>query len=563
MLQLETQSGYKGFGNGGAGGECYHAVNMAPSSFGFTAFLDNVSEANSAGLANLDLIHSFAEELGIPWAFATPGYLFSRALGSWTLEHHFTTGSGAAGLIMDPTLRMLAVNDRYLSKKNGPGTGGIAWTEGWQDLGSTVGGDKVMDTFEDWVIIPHGNGVSILNVTDDSFQANALTFPTGCTCFIAKSNSTGILLGVNMGNRSFVALWDAQSNGTIADWLWFDNPLKSICLSGSKGLNAYSGNESQWIVTTNREIVLTDGYTKSTLATMPDVLLGEIAFNPIAAGTKADGTKFYLNHTINGSNFARRQSGTYILDMESGLWTFVPPVDQCRQGVNLGAIFQDSSARVWSSHTNNNSSLSYISQLSSGVPLSASFISTQFGAAGTKKIAEGAKVEILTNNQLQQLGTMNFDVSVKVYDYTRPLWTFGTQSTTGAALNQLTVSGLAAGQNNAVIGDEITVLTGTNAGQVRHITNITGQNTSSEVWTLDSSLPHLAATGDLYNVQPFHLIQKFTGVSEIPVDGFYFDIRNKYKGKRFLLKVLLENMNSVTALSVASLAFLYNDLGIV
>ena len=76
-------------------------------------------------------------------------------------------------------------------------------------------------------------------------------------------------------------------------------------------------------------------------------------------------------------------------------------------------------------------------------------------------------------------------------------------------------------------------------------------------------LPNMAANNDQFNVQPFYLVSKFTGVNSIPVDGLYFDVKNKYKGKRFLLKVLLENMNSVTALTVASIAFLYSDLGII
>jgi hypothetical protein len=562
MLQLQTQQGFQGFGSGGQPGECYFAVNMTPTPFGFAPFLKNVTDQFSGPLTTLTLIRSFAEEAGIPWVFE-PNYVYSRASGSFQLEHHFTdVDSSGNGLILDPTLRMLAVHDRYLSKKDGPGTGS-SWTEQWQDLGSAVTGDKVMDTFEDWVVIPHGNGASLLNVTDDSFQVNAITFPAGCTCFIAKSNGHGILLGCNMGNRSFVGLWDAQAAGTIADWIWFDSPLKSICRSGSKGQNAYSGNESEWIVTTTREIVLTDGYTKSTLATMPDALLGDVVYNPIGAGTMADNQKFYLNHTPSTANYARRQAGLYVLDMGSNLWSYIPPSDNCQQEVNMGAIFQDSSSRIWLGHQNVASGVNYISQLTSAVPASASIVSAPFGLAATKKIAEGAKVELVSNSQFVGGGILNFDVSMKVYDYTRPLWTHNSQNGAGTAQNQINVNGPLSGQPNAETGDEVTVITGLNAGQVRHITAIANPGTSSETWTLDSNLPNTPAANDLYNVQPFKLIHKFTSVSAIPVDGLYFDIQNQYKGKRFLLKVLLENMNSVTALSVPSISFLYDDLGLI
>ena len=557
MLQLETQSDFKGFGNGQLPGECYHSVNMAATPFGFAPFFKNTVEtANTSTLANMGLIRWMVQEANIIWGIGETGVIVSRASG-WGLEHTTVVSSSGNGLIMDQTGRMLAMHDRYLSKKDAAGSG-QSWTESWKDFGTSVVGDKGMDTYQDWVIIPHGASVGILNVRDDSFNNAGLTFPLGCTCIVAKTNRTGVLLGVNMDNRSFVALWDAQSTRSIADWIWSDFPLKSICRSA----------DGEWIVTTTKEIFITDGYTKtrlpyqSSISSLPDPLIGEVVNNPITGGTRFSGNTFFLLHNNTAGNYGRKQSGFYLFNFDSKLWQFIPCSTAATQNITMGAIFEDNTNQFYFSHRDITLNAYYLSSFANAVPVTASFITAPFGQSGNRKVAESAILELVANNLIQSSLATGFSVSVKIYNYTRPLWNHAVEKNVAPATNKLNVDGTESGFNDAEVGDEVTILTGANAGSIRHITNIATQNTTNEVWTLDSALANLTEDTALISVQPFKLAKKFTvSTTPLPIDGLLFDIQSRLKGRKFLLKVVFENLNYRTSIAVPSVSLIYDDLG--
>lgn len=549
-LQLETQSGFLGFGSGNLAGEAYHLQNMLATQFGLAPYLKNATEEDSAAVSGMTTVKWFAEYSGTPYAVDANGKVLTRAGGGflWTQARATAGNSIGNGMVVDQTGRLLVARDRYIQKYNG------AWDDTWKDLGSSVTAEKGMDTYLDWVVIPHGNKVAVLNTTDDSLNTSAFTFPTGCSCIIAKSSRTGILLGVNFGSRSFVALWDAQATRAIADWIWFDSPLKSICRAG----------DNEWIVTTARKIVLTNGYVTKDLPTLSDPVLGAVMHSPSAGGTWTDGSKFYLNHTDVSANYGRRRSGTYVLDLDSSLWTFITPSDGSTLSVSMGGIWQDSTGRLFTSHTNGATSLSHVCQISNALPTSAWLITAPFGKGGTKKVAEGVKVELQSNPINQIYGTFSYVISAKVYDFSRPLWTVATQNGLASGLDKINVDGTSGSANNAAVGDEVTILSGSNGGYIRHITAIADQNTSSETWTLDSALPNLTATGTQILVQPFKLASSFTVTSQtaIPKDGFYFDVKDRIKGKQFMVKVVITDL-SVAYLAIPSVSFIYNDLGVI
>lgn len=548
-LQLETQSGFQGFGSSNLIGEVYHLQNMLATQFGLAPYLKNATEEDSAAVSGMTVIKWFAEYAGTPYAVDGNGKVLVRSGGGflWTQARATAGNSIGNGLIVDQTGRLLVARDRYIQMYNG------TWNDTWKDLGSSVTAEKGMDTFLDWVVIPHGNAVAVLNTTDDSLNTAGLTFPSGCSCIVAKSSRTGVLLGVNFGSRSFIALWDAQATRAIAEWIWFDSPLKSICRAG----------DDQWIVTTARKIVLTNGYATKELPSLADAVLGVTLHNPTAGGTWVDGRKFYLNHTDTSANYGRRRSGTYVLDLDTELWTFITPSDGSTLNVAMGGIWQDSTGRLFTSHSNGGTSLSHVCQISNALPTSAWLITAPFGKGGTKKTAEGIKVEVQANTINQIYTSFGYTISAKVYDFSRPLWTVATQSGLASGLDKLNVDGTSGSGNNAAVGDEVTILSGSNGGYIRRITAIADQNTSSEAWTLDSALPNLTATGTQILVQPFVLAQTFvvSSAASIPKDGFYFDVKDRIKGKQFLVKVVLTDMTG--HISIPSVSFIYNDLGII
>ena len=315
-------------------------------------------------------------------------------------------------------------------------------------------------------------------------------------------------------------------------------------------------------MTTTKELFVTNGYTKTPLPSLPDPLIGEVINNPITGGTRFINRTFFMCHTVNSAQtFGRKQSGLYLLNLDTNVWQFVPCSTSATQNITMGAIFEDSGSNLYLAHHDLTLANYYIATLLNSVPPTASFITAPFGQSNNKKVAEAAIVELISNNLSQYSPLISGTISLKVYNYSRPLWNYAAEKGTAPATNKLNVDGTAAGYNDSEIGDEVTILTGANAGSIRHITAITSQGTANEVWTLDSALANLTEDVAIINVQPFKLAKKFTlNSSSIPADGLFFDIQNRSKGRKFLLKVVFENLNYRTSLSVPSVSLIYDDL---
>lgn len=552
MLKLETQSGFKGFSVQRLPGECHYTYNMMPTPFGLAPFYKNTALGSTTGLVRhfveYDASAASGGNLGTMWALDDANKVYSSS--DWGVRRSIAVAGSGNGMIVDQKSRLLIVNNQYLTSYTAATN---TWNESFKDLGSSVTGDKVMDTYLDWVVIPHGNKICLLNTTDDSLNTAGLTFPTGCSAIIAKSSRTGILIGVNMGYRSFVALWDAQSDRAISEWIWNDSQLVSICRA----------SDTEWIVTTKREIYSTNGYVKKALPQI-DNLLNTTLYGPITAGTAVLNNKFYLAHSPNAiENIGRRKNGVFVLDMETQLWNFVSTASNSVTNVTLGALYINSTGQIYSAHRNHALSSYSISTISNESPSSAYLISAPFGATGTLKIAEGIKVDVVANNHTESYQPMSFTIKAKLYDNTRPLWAYG-YTLDGSDLDEMPVGGTQIGFNNAQVGDEVTFLSGSNAGAVRHITAIANKNGATETWTLDSPLAHLPVAGDFFNVSPLKLVNSFTvsSADSIPVQGLYFDVKNRIRAKQFLVKILFEGISTAN-IAVSSISFLYDDQGIV
>ena len=110
--------------------------------------------------------------------------------------------------------------------------------------------------------------------------------------------------------------------------------------------------------------------------------------------------------------------------------------------------------------------------------------------------------------------------------------------------------------------DEVTILDGVNAGQTAHITAISAQGTNTEEWTLDTSLTDLTETSINLNISPFKLIRKYTFTNLDELKELYFDIQNRIKGKKFFVKLLIENLPVGLMLELRGGQFIFDDLGV-
>jgi hypothetical protein len=542
MLQIQTIENFTGFGDKNFPGEYYHSENLTQGQFGLEANISIVDEsASGAGRFNW-----FTQYSSTPYAVDTTGKIFSRGSG-WSSVRTPTASSGN-GLITDQKGRLLYARNQFLGKYDG------SWDDTWIDMTTISSELKPMDLYEDWVVIGNVNNIAVLNTTDDSFLYNSFTLPTGFLVRAIKSNQTGVLIGANFQNRSIIFLWDVRSPRSISEWIWLDHTIQSICKYGSR-----------WIVTTQKGQFITDGYSIAPLPSIPDSLQSTITYRCVPAGTMVVGDKLLTANTDISLPFNRIKSGLYIQDLNTGLFNFVTVDNNCKSDMTMGALFQDSNFSQFISYTTNLPSSHHVGLITDQSPDSATLISPRLGIGANNKIAEGVRLDVSINPKVSQLvKSGSFTVSLKIYNFKRQLWGYGVTDSASSNANELEVNGTASGFSNAKIGDEVTVLTGANAGQVRHITNITNTDAAGEKWTLDSALPNNTESGAYLNVQPFQLVKtKTITISDLSeLESIYFDIKNRIKGRKFLVKAVISSITNVS-LTIPSLTFIYDDLGVI
>jgi hypothetical protein len=420
------------------------------------------------------------------------------------------------------------------------------WTDGWKDLGAEHLISKPTETYEDWTMIGYNNKIALINTIDDSFNADGFTLPAGFVIDNIKSGKTGVLIGANFNNQSIVALWDCYSDRSIAPWIWFDVPVKSII--------KYKGN---WLVITNNGIYLTNGYTITSIKEefLNTNLKQNVFSSLLAQGASVLGEKLLYWST---EGLAKDKFGIYILDIGTKKIEFASVSNGVTYNGSGGVIFIDSNLRIHLSFSTDNPSKNIIAGLFNATPLKAQYI-VEAGRGDNNKIAHGIGLNIGISSYEYVKNAITFNLSAKIYNYERQLWGFAVQKQLGTQLNKITINGIASdGHYSARVGDEVTILEGLNAGEVRHIIAITDAGEDPETWTLDSNLPYVVEANVTISVSPFELIKKYTYSDLSELKEVYFNIQNRTKGKRYLLKFTLDNM--AVPIEIKGGQFIYDNL---
>lgn len=626
MIQIQPINKFNGFGEGKQVGEYFHSQGMMKSQNGIMPAWNITKRKDSTELSGLGLINAFAQgkDGSDLYAFAvdnsgdifwkyitgwlklyTPGqttygnglivdqknrllYPMTRYLGKYDPASNYTTGtvtttSGSAVITGSGTNwtagmvgRLFKVNNESvfytiqsvdsitqitLTSNYAQATGGSqaytiynGFTDQWKDFGaSSLPNDsdyRQGDTYEDWVLFPNGNKVAGLNTSDDSFSDSVFNFPNKFLVRAVSSGQNGVLFGANFNNVGVLALWDNYSDRSIAPWIWLNAPIKSIIKENGT-----------WIVITGREILRTNGYSTSPLVFPLDVELDAQGFNILPQGGVVIKDRLIYGNDSGGLN--RRKPGVYILNLEDKTHEFVPVSNNCLRNVTVGAIFFDSNFDIHVGYSTSNPSRSFIGTLENTAPPKAVFITEKLGLGANNKIAEGLKLNLGFNQISADSYPITFNVHVKLYNFRRPLWTYANVKTLQTVANQIVVDGTSDGVNNAQVGDEITILEGVNAGEIRHITAISGQNTNTETWTLDSNLSSMTESGMVMNVSPFQLVEKKTITSLNELRDLYFNVKNKIKGKNYLAKIVIDNMGSTAIPELQDSFFVYDDSGLI
>lgn len=429
-------------------------------------------------------------------------------------------------------------------------------TDQWKDFGALndVTDLRQMDTYEDWVIIPNNNNFALLNVTDDSFNSAGFTLPSGFKAVACRSGRTGILLGVNFNNRGIVMLWEPNSTRSIAPWIWFNANVKAIVPVQSTGT---------WIVITSLGIYSCDGYSIKPILeqTLDDATNESSILDSIKPQGAAVVGKYLTFWGISGRS-NRNKAGLYLLNLETGLFEFAPVANGCLRGVTGGAVFFDNNFTTHLSYTTGNPAKKYIGFINNRKPTSAYYITEVLGEGSNKKTAEGVKLDIGIGSRISESQPiLTFNATVKIYNFKRPLWAQAQTNNTSANTTTIRVDGTA--YSGTQVGDEITILEGLNAGQIRHITAIANPGTNTETWTVNTALSNNTESGVLISISPFQLVKKQTITSLTELRDLYYDIKNKIAGKKYLLKVLLDGMTGSTVTpEIHEGYFIYDDKGL-
>jgi hypothetical protein len=564
MINVDPIQAFDGFGTGAPTNpyaptkEYFYSQGMHRSQFGIVPGWNISADVDNSILTNLVNNNWFAQgNLGgtnYIYAFDSAGRLYRTQLGftSWSEQRFISAPSSHGnGLIFDQKNRLLYANDQWL----GMSTDGSAFTDLWKDFTLSTTDFRPMDTYEDWVVIGNKNQVALLNVTDDSFNANALNLPSGFNIRCIKSGKNGILIGANFNNRGVLLLWDAFSVRSIAPWIWRNRNIQSIVPT-----------DVGWIVITQQEILLTDGYSvQPILSKLPDNAVNSLSVINSVLPQGADVIGGSLAFWGQAAQFNRQQGGLYILNLTSKLFEFVPVSNGCTVGITGGAIFFDNSNSTHLSYITNTPNQKFLGRLGNSNASRAIIITEQIGQTDNEKTAEGVKLSLGVSSMQTLTPNITFDISVKVSNARRNIFGWGVTNATSGAGNLLQVDGsISSGSsvNKGQAGDEVTILEGVNAGQVRHILSIANQGTNTETWTLDSALPNNTEGSIHFNVSPFKLARKFSLSNISELKELYFDVQNKIKGKKFFAKILLENLPSGFMPEIKSGQFIYDDLGV-
>ena len=426
------------------------------------------------------------------------------------------------------------------------------WDDKWKDFGSSVANTTMpMELYEDVTLVGRNNNICRLN-DDDSVNDDAspaIGFPTNFVCRAIKAGKNGVLLGFNINNKGVIALWDNYSDRSIAPWIWYDSNIQSI---------VFDGNE--WIVITTNSIHATNGYTSRELVEGIDST--QVGSSITCAVQGALVIKNWLLIANTGGTL-RSKSGIQAFNLKTGLVNYIPVQSKYMYNCGVTALLYDSGSTLHSafniSHPTGSPTY-HIGTVYAGSSSSGTLVTEPLGTGNNIKYAKAVKLDLGIYDRLANQYPLSFNIAVKVAPQNRQLWNYTQANATASAANKVRVDGSVAVYANAQVGDEVTILNGTNAGEVRHITAIANSGTNTEEWTVDTAFSNATESATLINVAPFSLCRRVTISSGYTLEDMWFDLQKNVKGKNFYVKVVIDTITN-TVPEILGVTLIYDEVG--
>lgn len=405
------------------------------------------------------------------------------------------------------------------------------FTDNWQDCGSVLTSYLYCQPFmyEGDILIPRQDDISRFNSTDSSFNDDGdhiFDTPDGYYWRCGAPGPMGVLLGLEPihGNASFLVLWDNFSDRSIAPWIPLSSKVQAI--------EPYGGG---WIVITEREILYSNGYSARVLSEGFDPKLGAESFSVIPNGLKVSQDHVVIANAIGG--YSRKRSGIYVYDVKEDSYDYVAPLGGHTYNVTPLALHIDLEKEINASYSTTTPARKYLSTLTDDAAAKAYVISKPLALDGNAKYLGAVRANFAVIDGAE---TISGTITAKVASMNRRLFGLQKAKIAGSAANQITVDGTTL--SDVETGDEITVMEGANAGITLHISSISGQGTSSEVWTLDGNLDSNIEQDAYISITPFKKVATKTLSNATELRDMFFDARNRPKGKQYLVKVALSGL---------------------
>jgi hypothetical protein len=534
-----------GFGNGASRGEYFFSQGMQRSLFGVMTGMNVVKLKDSGQLSGMGNIKWFADANGVQFALDDDGKIYKEAtpgVGDFAEDRDPGAGYGGQGLIGDQKGRLLYFGATAIGMRATNGTYTDSWKTGLADY------QHPADTYEGMTAFGNKDTLGLID-SSDNLNTNAFDFPSAVTIDCLSSGKNGILLGANLGTRGILALTNLQTTRSLAPWIWTSGKVQSI-----------ARDDNGWIVVTQKAIIWTNGYSWKTLFELIDDRLGFANWTVAPQGTLVIGRKLLVLNQGNG--FARLRCGVYIFDLDTGTFEFVPVSTQnVASAVPLAIHAAKASAtqEIFIGYRDNFLETNYIGALVQSGGQIAHHYSEIVATGSSAKPVSAVVLNLALATVLSSVQDLSMNIAVKLYNFERPLWGVNVTNAELVDKNKLQVNGTNAALTRPVVGDEITILEGINAGFSRHVTNIANAGALNETWTLDAELPAATETTVRVSVQPFVLTERKTITSPADLPEMYFNARNRSKGKRFLIKVVIDSAAAQVELHPSEL--LYEDIG--
>ena len=430
------------------------------------------------------------------------------------------------------------------------------WVDRFKDFGTDLsnstedGYDRYIacETYEDTVLFGRKNNICTLNTLTDTITTDAspaFNLPDGFEILSIHKGANGILIGCNFQGKGVLVLWDNYSDRAIAPWIPLNDRLISLCK-----------NNGNWIVITAREFFETNGYSLTPLA---DKVL-DMDIDPLASQNLPN-TSYVIEKELyfitDFSLHGKRRAGLHRMNLDTKLIEYIPRTDMEQH--------EDRVRTLAYGGANNNlfvgqsDAISYVQNNAQST--NATIISNAVGAGDNIKHAEAVKLNLGISSSYYTLNDTPFSYTavVKICPLKNQTFQYGLVKTTQTVANQIVVNETTYGV--AEVGDEIEFVMGNNAGYSRNILSKSGSG-ATVTYTLDRDLPALSTANDYFMRTKFRLVtaKEFVNVTEIDPELLFFDIKNKVKGKQFLLKVDIED--ATIPIEIRPFYFIYDDLGI-